>query len=206
MPVSEKIIVDDGIVGLFKMTEAIDELENSYIRRFNEEPPMLNSSHDRRKKEWMSVRLLIAELVGADYSITYLSDGRPQFIHPDYHFISISHSSLYASVYLHKSKNVGIDIESLGRKFSMIEKKYLSEKELEQAKVHPDLKAIYWSCKEAVFKWAGKDGVDFRKQIKIEKFDPERTNMIEAIFAGKIEQAVKLNFLIFDNHVLVYTQ
>lgn len=205
MPVAEKIIINDGIVGLFKMTETVEELENKYISEFHETPPILDFQHDRRKREWLAVRLILAEMIGVDFSIQYLEDGSPRLIHSEFNFISISHSSKYATVYLHKRKKVGVDVESLDRNFAFIEKKYLSETELMDVKENNLLHALYWSSKEAIFKWAGKVGIDFRKQIGIAKFDPIETSEINAVFDHQAEQTVKLNFLIFDGHVLVYT-
>ncbi len=199
-------MLNNGVVGLFKMTETPEELEQRYITVFHEAPPLDNFQHGRRKKEWLAVRLLIAGLIGTDFSILYSGEGKPQLFHADYKFISISHSVMYATVYLHKYKKVGIDIESLKRKFVSVEKKYLSEIEQEQVKKYPVLRAVFWSCKEAVFKWAGREGVDFRKQIKIDELDPDRTNTINAVFADHTDQSIKLNFLIFDGHVLVYTR
>ena len=158
MPLIEKIYPEDGIIGLYKMTEEPEELEKRYAEIFQEEPLVGNFQHGRRKTEWLAVRLLIAGLIGPDFQISYTESGKPQFIHPEYKFISISHSAMYAAVYLHKNKRNGIDVESLDRKFSTIEKKYLSENELEQAKENPVLRAVFWSTKEAIFKWAGRKG------------------------------------------------
>ena len=205
MPVAKKIIVDDGIVGLFKMTETIGELESKYFSYFREVPAISGFQHDRRKKEWLSIRILIAELIGRNFNIEYSDDGSPQLSHPEFHYISISHSAMYAAVYLHKNKKAGLDVESLSRNFVSIEKKYLSPEELEQAMENELLHAIYWCCKEAVFKWAGREGVDFRKQIKIGKFNPDETNVIYAVFHNQDEQQVKLSFDIVEGNVLVYT-
>ena len=95
---------------------------------------------------------------------------------------------MYAAVYLHKHEKLGIDIENFNRKFSSVEKKYLSEKELEQVKTHSVLRAIYWCCKEAVFKWTDVEGIDFRTQIHVENFDPEKTNTFCAVFKKQTEQ------------------
>lgn len=205
MPVTKKIVIDDGIVGLFKMTETIEELENKYISYFQKIPSISDYKHDRRKIEWIAVRLLISDLIGAKFSIDYCDDGSPRIIHSAFRFISISHSSKYAAVYLHKIKKVGVDVESLDRNFAFIEKKYLSEIEIEDVKQNALLPAIYWSSKEAIFKWAGKVGVDFRKQIGVERFDPDEASVFNAVFDSQEKQFIELSFLVFDRHVLVYT-
>jgi phosphopantetheinyl transferase len=187
------------------MTEEPWELEKKYLEIFQELPVPGSFQHDRRKREWFGVRLLTAGLIGPDFSILYSPMGVPQFVHPEFKYISISHSAAYVAVYLHKSRKVGLDVESLNRKFSVVEKKYLSEEELEQVRENPLLRAVFWGVKEAVYKWAGKEGVDFRKQIRIQKIKPESINTIHAVLHTREEYPVQLNYLLFDGHVLVYT-
>ena len=80
--------------------------------------------------------------------------------------ISITHTEKYVAVILHEEENVGIDIESLDRDFSAVEKKALSEDEiddLEDEKRNEQL-AIYWCAKEAVFKLLSRYNVDPRRR------------------------------------------
>ncbi len=205
MPLVEIIYTEGGMIGLYKMTETPEKLEKTYAEIFGTIPPEENFKHFRRKKEWLTTRLLIARLAGPGFSISYTKAGKPNIIHPEYKFISISHSAAYVAVYLNKNKKVGIDIEQLNRNYSAIEKKYLSEEELEHTKQYPELKAIYWSAKEAIFKWADNEGIDFREQISIENYIPGTSQTFYATLKNPDNQMILLQHLLFDEHVLVYT-
>ena len=45
--------------------------------------------------------------------------------------ISITHTDKYVAIIIHDEEEVGIDIESLDRDFAVVEKKALSEEEIE---------------------------------------------------------------------------
>lgn len=205
MPVFQQILLEEGLVGIFHITETADILETNYANIFGKGSNGNEFQHVKRKREWLAVRLLIAELLGSDFSVFYDRNGKPEFQHEKYKYISISHSADYAAVSLHQNKPVGIDIESLNRRFAYVEKKYLSDDELAQVPNHPHLRAIYWSCKEAIFKWAGREGVDFRKQIKVNTFNPEQDEIICAEFRDEQTSTVQLRFFIFEGHVVAYT-
>ena len=122
--------------------------------------------------------------------------------------ISITHTEKYVAVILHEEENVGIDIESLDRDFSAVEKKALSEDEiddLEDEKRNEQL-AIYWCAKEAVFKLLSRYNVDFAEQIEIERFRPRGEGELEATFTSKKddEEEFDLEYITFDRHVLVW--
>lgn len=205
MELYKTIKVNGGLIGAYQLDQSLEELENLYRLLYLEKAPIEEFRNNRRKKEWMAVRILLAKMIGIDYSINYSAEGKPQLVHSEYKFISISHSEEFASVYVHKTKIIGIDIESLDRKYSTISKKYLSEKESQHVKSDPLLLAIYWSCKEAIFKLAEKQGIDFRKQILIADFNPNKTNHITAELISETQHNIQLVYELFAGHVLVYT-
>ncbi len=206
MPVIEKIQSSESIIGVFQLQETIDELEKLYSDIRNSDEQIRSFQHEKRKREWLAVRILIAQLLETDFAIEYDKNGRPNIRHEKYHYLSISHSSEYVAVYIHQTKSVGIDIESLDRRFAYVEKKYLSEDELVQVQNHPHFRAIYWCCKEAIFKWAGREGVDFRKQINIKPFLPDSEQIIQADFYDiRANYVVQLRFIIFRQQVIVFT-
>ena len=109
---------------------------------------------------------------------------------------------------LHPTEDVGIDIESLDRDFSAVEKKALSEDEiddLDDDKRNEQL-AIYWCAKEAIFKRVSVYNVDFAEQIEIERFRPKGEGELEASFIDKddYEEEFELEYMTFDRHVLVW--
>ena len=103
---------------------------------------------------------------------------------------------------------VGIDVESLDRDFSVVEKKALSEDEiddLEKDKRNEQL-AIYWCAKEAIYKRMSQNRVVYAEQIEVEKFNVRKEGELEATFIHKDEheEEFELEYMIFDRHVLVW--
>ena len=122
--------------------------------------------------------------------------------------ISITHTSKYVAVILDDNEDVGIDMESLDRDFSAVEKKALSEDELDD--LDEDRKneqlAIYWCTKEAIFKRVSSYKVDFAEQIEVERFRVKEEGELEATFIHKdgYEEEFELQYMTFDRHVLVW--
>ena len=122
--------------------------------------------------------------------------------------ISISHTSRFVAILLHPDEDLGIDIESLDRDFSAVEKKALSEDEiddLDDRKKNLQL-AIYWCAKEAIYKRMSLSGVDFAEQIEVERFNPRDEGEIYATFTHKdgTELEFELSYEVIENHVMVW--
>ncbi len=63
---------------------------------------------------------------------------------------------------------MGIDVEMVRPKIELIQHKFLSEEEQELLPAaNAQWLTLLWSCKEAVYKWYGKGGVDFKRHIII---------------------------------------
>jgi len=61
---------------------------------------------------------------------------------------------------------------------------------------------IFWSAKEAVFKWYGDGGVDFRKQIQLLK-QHEENKTIDCFFS-KTNSELTIHYHLFDQLVLAW--
>ena len=112
------------------------------------------------------------------------------------------------AIIIHDEEEVGIDIESLDRDFSAVEKKALSEDEiddLDDEKKNEQL-AIYWCAKEAIYKRMSQNRVDFAEQIEVEKFNLRKKGELEVTFIHKdeFEEDFELEYMIFDRHLLVW--
>jgi phosphopantetheine--protein transferase-like protein len=124
--------------------------------------------------------------------------------------ISITHTDNYVAIITHEEEEVGIDIESLERDFSAVEKKALSEDEIDDLEDNRSKKneqlAIYWCAKEAIFKRMSQNRVVFAEQIEVEKFRPKGEGELEATFIHKDEheEEFDLEYMMFDRHVLVW--
>ena len=164
--------------------------------------PML-AGRDRDRKTETDLNTLFDDKV----YLSHHDNGKP-YLENNPVNISITHTEKYVAVILHEEENVGIDIESLDRDFSAVEKKALSEDEiddLEDEKRNEQL-AIYWCAKEAVFKLLSRYNVDFAEQIEIERFRPRGEGELEATFTSKKddEEEFDLEYITFDRHVLVW--
>jgi 4'-phosphopantetheinyl transferase EntD len=124
--------------------------------------------------------------------------------------ISIAHTRRFATVLTHPENSVGIDIESLKRNFSAVEKKAVGEEEKEFLSERQETRelqlALIWSAKEALYKYMSQPEVDFIEQMKISKFSPKEEGELEAVFYHRdgIEESFTLEYLILEDHVMVW--
>ena len=159
------------------------------------------------RKQRLAVRALLNTMFDEKVYLSHHDNGKP-YIENNPINISITHTANYVAVILHDDEDVGIDIESLDRDFSAVEKKALSEDEiedLEDDKRNEQL-AIYWCAKEAIFKRLSVYNLDFAEQIEIERFRPRGEGELEATFINKDgdEEEFDLEYMTFDRHVLVW--
>ena len=160
-----------------------------------------------RRKEKLAVRALLNEMFPEKLYLGHHDNGKP-YLQNCAVEISISHCARFAAVIAHPEESVGIDIESLGRDFSAVERKALSEEEKDDLSDHNTNQqlAIYWCAKEAIYKRMSRNGVDFARQIEVERFTPRDEGELEATFIHKDgeEETFELNYEIFDGHVMVW--
>ncbi len=170
-----------------------------------EELQLLNS--EARRKEKLAIRALLNIIFKEKVYLGHHDNGKP-YIQNNAIEISITHSDRFAAIIIHKEEDVAIDVESLNRDFSAVEKKALSEEELDDLseKNKNTQLAIYWSAKEVIYKRMSISGVDFSTQIEIEKFTPRSEGELEAVFTYKDgdKDEFELNYEIFENHILVW--
>ncbi len=205
MPLFETITLPDGILGIWELNESPEQLSPLFTPEELADPEFLKYTFGKRKAEWLCTRLLLKQLIGADFHITYSEYGKPILKHGLYKFIAISHSREFVAVLVHKYADVGIDIENITRNYAAIQKKYLSENELLQVNGDAKLQSLYWCAKEAIFKLVPEDGIEFREQIRIIEFDPEKTDQFQAQFvSGEKQLTYRLYFRIISNNCLVW--
>ena len=170
-----------------------------------EEISLFRSESQRKQK--LAVRALINEVFEEKMYLNHHDNGQP-YLENCATNISITHTDNYVAIIIHDDEEVGIDIESLDRDFSVVEKKALSEDEIDDlndGKKNEQL-AIYWCAKEAIFKRMSQNRVVFAEQIEVEKFNVRKEGELEATFIHKDEheEEFELEYMIFDRHVLVW--
>ena len=204
----KKELEDKTRIGVWQVTETEEELKalSSVPSDELEEISFIRSESLRRQK--LAVRALLDEMFEDKVYLSHHDNGKP-YIENSITNISITHTEKYVAVILNDNEDVGIDIESLARDFSSVEKKALSEDEiddLEEDEKRNGQLAIYWCAKEAIYKMLGQYDVNFAEQIEVEKFRPKKDGELEATFEDEdgYEEEFELEYIIFDNHVLVW--
>lgn len=183
------------------------------------------SSHSRRA-ERLAWRILLRKaaergtgvLVGAEQTaekgaekdtilIKYTAQGAPVLargiVIGDSHYthISVSHCRDKVAVML-SLRPCGIDIEQLARDFGRVSTRYITPDERALCQCE-EFEAIAWCAKEALYKLAQIEGLDFRRDIIIEAIDPAAGTIVGR--AGEL-QSVTMQILRPDKeHVAVAT-
>jgi len=200
--------LDNGAeISVWKITETEQELKNlsSVPTDEMEEISLIRSETLRKQK--LAVRALLNTVFEEKMYLNHHDNGKP-FLENCITNISITHTEKYVAVITDDDEELGIDMESLDRDFSAVEKKALSEDEkedLDSSRKNEQL-AIYWCAKEAIFKRMSQNRVDFAEQIEVEDFNPKGEGELEATFTHKDghEEEFELGYMTFDRHVLVW--
>ena len=194
-------------IAVWQITETEEELMNitSVPTDEMEEISLFRSESQRKQK--LAVRALLNELFEEKMYLNHHDNDKP-YLENCATTISITHTEKYVAIIIHDQEEVGIDVESLDRDFAVVEKKALSEEEiddLDDDKKNEQL-AIYWCAKEAIFKRMSQNRVDFAEQIEVEKFNLRKEGELEATFIHKDEheEDFELEYMMFDRHVLVW--
>lgn len=194
-------------LGIWQITESENELRALSSIPSDELEELSYIKNESLRKQKLAVRALLDALFEEKVYLSHHDNGKP-YIENSSINISITHTAKYVAVIINDSEDVGIDCESLDRDFSAVEKKALSEEEiddLDEDQRNEQL-AIYWCAKEAVYKKMSQYNVDFAEQIEIEDFTPRGEGELEATFIEKdgFEQELLLEYMTFDRHVLVW--
>ncbi len=203
----KKKLDNDATIGVWQITETEEELTRLSATPTDEMEEISFIKSESLRKQRLAVRALLNALFEEKVYLSHHDNGKP-YLENNPVNISITHTEKYVAVILHEDDDCGIDIESLDRDFSAVEKKALSEDEiedLEEEKRNEQL-AIYWCAKEAIFKLLSRYNVDFAEQIEIERFRPRGEGELEATFIDKNEdeQDFNLEYMTFDRHVMVW--
>ena len=162
--------IGNGEIGLWRISEAIEELH--LLAKLS--PPdtitYTEISALHRKKEWLATRALLNEVMSEPHLIKYHIDGRP-FLENCPLNISISHSAGYVVILLHELFTPGIDIEITTRQVGRVASRFLSPDELAACKAVPELSnhrlLMHWCAKEAIYKMIPLSNIEFSTDIRI---------------------------------------
>ncbi len=203
----KKELENEAEIGVWEITETEEELKELSSTPADEMEEISFIKSESMRKQRLAVRALLNSMFDEKVYLSHHDNGKP-YIENNPINISITHTDRFVAVILHDEEDVGIDIESLDRDFSVVEKKALSEDEIEDLddEKRNEQLAIYWCAKEAIFKRLSVYNLDFAEQIEIERFRPRGEGELEATFINKDEdeEEFELEYITFERHVLVW--
>jgi 4'-phosphopantetheinyl transferase len=199
--------IREGLLGIWELTDTLDSLLQNLPLTQTEVQELERISNEKRKREFLSVRLLLNEMNKAKSEICYTHMGKPYLTGFSCH-VSIAHSQELAVIVL-SGENAGIDAESLSRNTEKIASRFLSETELLNIAGTSDphlYRIIYWCAKEAAYKYACMEGIDFKSHIKIHPF---KVSAPGGCFEGLVSQNniqmnISFTYFFYKNDVIVY--
>ncbi len=204
--VKNEQVAEDCLLGMWEIKEDFNTLY-SKIKLNKEEISTLESYKNySRKVEWLSVRVLLKELIGKKSKIIYNEEHKP-FLKDNSYNISISHSNRLTSVFLSKHKKVGIDLEYMSHRIKGISHKFINDQEvILQDPASESLHLyVHWCAKEALYKICDKNNINFKTNLTIRPFLLESRGLITGIHHDEnIHDEYTLSYFIQDNYVTVY--
>ncbi|KEQ29337.1 4'-phosphopantetheinyl transferase family protein [Pedobacter antarcticus] len=183
MPVIYKHEIDEQTtLAVWKIEEQEQELISGLQLKQHELDFIASLNKGKRLLHWLSTRLLLRTLLNTSAYIDVRMDdhGKPFLSDSSFH-ISLSHSYDYAAVMIGRTRSVGVDIEMIKPKIQSIKQKFLSLTELGELNLETNSLYISWCAKEAIYKWYGKKGLEFRKHIRLLPFIPSDQGELQAI-------------------------
>ncbi|MCD6354371.1 MAG: 4'-phosphopantetheinyl transferase superfamily protein [Prolixibacteraceae bacterium] len=205
MPFIKKITTQAGILGIWRLQEPVENLLRKFHFSVEEKEEFRKIKAEKRKAEYLAVRLLLEKLTGVKPTILYSESGKPS-LKNETQQLSISHSAELVVVLL-SNWNVGVDVENIYRDVRKIETRFLHNNELEfisKTNSQQVTKILYWSAKEAIFKCSHEQGILFNEQISILPFQLEKEGRFEGllILDGK-KTEFQLEYFFYENNVVV---
>lgn len=194
----------------------IDEPEAFFIASV---PQHRNITHPHKRLQHLAGRYLLKHLF-PDFpygEIVIAETRKPYLPYEQYHF-SISHCGAYAAAIVSNKQRVGIDAEIPAAKIENISHKFLNKVEQNQFGIAASalrndemqttqlkLLTVLWSAKEAVYKWWGWGGVDFKNDILLQAFELNETGTFDAVFKKNEKHFdLQLWYKVFDELCLVW--
>ena len=205
----------------------IAEAEDFFLQQV---PLQRTITHWHKRLQHLAGRLLLKELY-PEFPLEeiLIADTKKPFVENKAWHFSISHSGDYAAAMVSKEWRVGVDVEWNNPKIGEISHKFLETGEwevvsgewakwdkqlaignmqsttfnIQHSTFNINLLTLCWSVKEAVYKWWGIGGVDFKKDIIIKKISGDADQgIVNCLFKNEIE--LNVHFLHFNDNYLTW--
>lgn len=120
-----------------------------------------------KRIEFLLVRKFLLSAGFQEGDLFYDAHGKPHLKSKG--SIGISHSRNIIAVLLSSSPNCGLDIELMEDRIFRVAHKFVSDAEFMVFGQHPSRVSLYhiWCAKEAMYKFHGSGGLDFREHLRV---------------------------------------
>jgi phosphopantetheinyl transferase len=121
-------------------------------------------------------------------------------------YFSISHCGDFAAAIISEKRPVGIDVELITPKIELVKNKFLNKSEINLSTTgNHQLLTLFWSSKEAIFKWYGRGEVSFKRNIILDQvFIKHNNGFINAHFIKEERVDLKIEFKFFGKLCLAW--
>lgn len=189
----------------------ITENEDFFLRKVSIQKEIM---HAHKRLQHLAGRYLLEILhPGFPFQLIEIAESKkPVLSNGKIHF-SISHCGDYAAVIISENELVGIDVELVTPKIEMVKEKFLNEDELklsttmlnEPGIVNYKVLTLFWSAKEAIYKWYGKGALSFKRNMGIDElFLKNEEGFINAHFIKDGMKELKIEFRFFGKLCLAW--
>lgn len=189
---------------------------------------MKSESH---QKGFLAVRMLLQHIGYSDFDLYYDDFGKPYLKTEDERrkmedglnktkkssilgnnhlvantrYISISHSFDFSCICISKNKCIGIDVEIVKPKISIIAPRFMDVKHLEGLTNEDKIKkaTVIWGVKESIFKIKNEKGISFPNHIFENDFDLIDGNGLAKLRFNNLEEEYCFQFEFIENYALV---
>jgi phosphopantetheinyl transferase len=161
------INIEKNGINFFLSRKKLFHLDEVFLFE-KEKNSLSNFKNLSRMSEFLGIRDLRNRFF-TDSEINYTDEGKP-YLSNSSDFISISHSTNFLALAT-APYPIGIDIEECNERILKLKDRFLSETEKMIVNTN-DISSLTaaWCIKEALFKLGKVKGVDFKKDLIIEKF------------------------------------
>ena len=173
----------------------IEEREDFFLQHV---PLQRTITHPHKRLQHLAGRYLLKYLFPSfPLQLIQIADTRKPFLEDEAFHFSISHCGDFAGVLVSSTGRVGMDLELVTEKIERISHKFLTTEEkqfLSLQEFHSNVSALTlaWSCKEAVFKWYSKGGVDFRDHMQFKSMTGLQEDHFDSVMVFKKEEDLYL--------------
>ena len=183
-------LVVEPIAPLSELEREADERDLQSIEAF---------TSPSRRAERLAWRRVLRRL-SPDAEVEYEPSGAPRLKNSPYTYISISHCRDVVAVALSNAR-CGVDVERVDRDFARVAERYMTAAESALCSEEWWAAAV-WCAKECLYKMAGREGADFKRDIVVESVDTSTSQILCRAYG----EPMTLHYAMPDEkHLLAYS-